>query len=367
MLISFSSFSYAQIKTETSSSQKHYYLTTRYHYGIVVPHHTSMAYLIEDYSRGFEITVGRSNFGKENWERYFNYPELGVGFYYGTFGNPDVYGDGMALFPYCNFNIYRSQKFTAHYKVSLGIGYATKPFRMDENIYNSVFGSHLNAYVGFGLIFDYRLLKKWSVSTALSLNHLSNGGIKKPNNGINTATLTIGTKYHFNTNKTVPSTKYETPKSKLKELLFVGFCGQNQGASYSPKSYPSLGISTTHLWHNTIKRSFGIGVDMMYFGGAPYLYFQEKEKESYSFNEKFYGGLFIAYHKMMGKTEMFLNLGAYIIQGIKPSQPIYPRVGLRYNITNHLVAHFGIKASFFTAEYLEFGLGYRLKYKTKQK
>ena len=349
---------------QNPETKSHTFITARYHYGIVVPHHTSMAYLIEDFSQGFELTYGKSTYGKDNWEKYFNYPEIGFGFYYGTFGNKDIYGDGYALFPYVNFNIYRTHRFDAHYKVSLGIGYATKPFRIDNNIYNSVFGSHLNAYVGFGLMLDYRIINKLSLSAAMSLNHMSNGGIKKPNNGINTATISIGTKYHFNDATILPSLKHQTPSDHSKEILITGFLGNNQGASFVSNTYWSGGISACHLWHNTVKRAFGLGIDLMYFGGAPYLYFQENEKASYGFRDHFYSGIFMAYHKYLGRTMMYLNLGAYIHQHLKPAQPIYPRVGIRYQITERLLGHFGIKANFFTAEYLEFGLGYRIPYKS---
>ena len=92
------------------TDKKHTNLTVRYHQGLVIPHHVNMLYFIDDFSRGLEVTYGRQLFDENSWESYFNYPEIGLGFYYGTFGNKDIFGAGLALFPYINYNIHRSPK-----------------------------------------------------------------------------------------------------------------------------------------------------------------------------------------------------------------------------------------------------------------
>jgi len=347
-----------------SDSSKHTYLTGRFHGGIVIPHHTNMMYFIEEYSGGIEVNYGRSIFSTENWQSYFNYPEIGIGLYYGTFGNKDIYGSGYALFPYINYKLYRSPRLSIHNKVSMGLGYATKPFNEENNTYNNVFSSHLNVYIGLALLMDYRISDRLSIALSTSLTHLSNGAARKPNHGINTLTASLGTKYHFNKALTPVLTKRKAPDSNTQELFVVGSIGRNQSTPYNETLYWNASLSANYLFHLNKKRAIGIGFDQFYSQSAPYTweaYKNSDENIEFSSRHYLFNGLFGSYNVFLGKTTLFMNLGVYLHTNIKPPQPLYPRLGIRYKITNHFIANFSLKASFFRSEFMEFGIGYRIE------
>lgn len=350
--------------------QKHTYLTTRIHGGIVVPHHVNMMYFIDDFSGGIEVTYGRALFSPDSWESYFNYPEIGMGLYYGTFGNKDIYGAGIALFPYINYNIYRSPKISIQNKVSMGLGYATKPFDIETNTFNTVFSSHLNAYIGLGLLMDYRIHKHLSLSASASLTHLSNGAFKKPNHGINTLTASLGAKYHFNEQLTPVLDKQVAPPNHQREIIIVGSVGRSQSSMYNKQLFWNASLSVNHLWHLNEKRAIGLGFDQFYSETAPYSWEAYEDTDgsiNFSTNDYLFNALFASYNVFLGKTTLFVNIGAYVHSNIKPPQPIYPRIGIRHYVTRNLIANFSVKASFFRSEFLEFGLGYSFRYKGKSK
>ncbi|WP_439185268.1 acyloxyacyl hydrolase [Carboxylicivirga taeanensis] len=348
---------------------KHTYLTTRIHGGIVIPHHVNMMYFIDDFSGGIEINYGRSLFSSDSWESFFNYPEIGLGFYYGTFGNKDIFGAGYALFPYIHYNMYRSPKFSVHNKVALGLGYATKPFDIETNTYNTVFSSHLNAYIGLAILADYRVHEQVSLSASLSLTHLSNGAVRKPNHGINTLTASLGAKYHFNESLTPMLEKIKPPKSNKREVVIIGSIGRSQSTFYNRELYWSGSLSVNHLWHLNEKRAIGLGYDHFFSEAIPYSWGGfENTDESIGFSTRDYlfNGLFVSYNVFLGKTTLFANIGTYLHTNIAPPQPVYPRIGIRHYLSNHLIANFSVKASFFRSEFLEFGIGYSFNY-TKEK
>lgn len=352
-----------QLNIDDNTSSKHTYLTTRIHGGVVIPHHANMMYFIEDYSRGIEINYGRSFFSKENWQSYFNYPEIGVGFYYGTFGNKNIYGSGFSLFPYINYKIYRSAKLSVQNKVSMGIAYATKPFNAESNTYNTVFSSHLNAYIGLALLMDYRLSDNFSLALSTSLTHLSNGAARKPNHGINTLTASVGTKYHFNKALTPVLQKTKAPKTNLQELLFVGSIGRNQSTAYNERLYWNASLNANYIFYLNKKRAIGIGFDQFYSESAPYTweaYENGEEETDFTTRHYLFNGVFGSYNVFLGKTTLFVNLGVYLHTNINPPQPIYPRLGIRHRITENIIANFSLKASFFRSEFMEFGIGYRI-------
>jgi hypothetical protein len=334
-------------------------ITIRPHWGIVIPHHANMVYFIDDFSAGGEITYSFENFSKKGWGQYFNYPEVGIGLFYNTFGNKEVFGQGLSLYPYIQSNIFRGRRFSLRNKVALGIGYVNKPYDRENNPMNHIFGSHFNAYVGLGFYARYKLSPHWSINANVSLNHLSNGAYTKPNHGINTLTGGLGFGYHFNKEFCPSLPKAKAPQSRDQELLIVASAGKSQATFYNPNKYFSGSINVNYLWYRSKKVAWGLGLDAIHYGAAPYIYLEDPmDSEG---DDNFFGGAYTSYNLFMGRTTIFIQIGAYLLKSIEPPQPVYPRVGLRYNINKHLVANFGIKASFFRAEFLEFGIGYRIK------
>jgi len=352
--------------SQKDSDSTRYAIEARYHFGIVVPHHTSMTYLINDYARGGEINLIRQRYKKGLWESYINRPETGIGMWFSTFGT-DIYGKGIAIYPYINFRLFNWGDLSAKYKVAFGLGYATNPFDYEDNTYNTVFGSHFNAYIGLGLLLRYPVSKRISLSGSFALNHMSNGSTRKPNNGINTAALTFGAIYELN-NLNPPKYKaLSPPPSKAHELLATISAGRNQAAAYNPTIYWSGSITLTHLWYKKQNKAYGIGLDFIRFGGAPLAFknFEDFEIEStsYSTSDYLFTGTFATMESHLGSTSLYMAVGAYLYSKTTPRQPIYARLGIRQKVTKTLFGHFGLKANFFTAEFIEFGLGYRWRYK----
>ena len=342
-------------------------ITARYHYGIVVPHHTSMSYLINDYSRGTELNITRRRFKQQLWETYLNQPETGIGLMMSSFGNSQIYGNGIAIYPFINFRMFDVGRFSAKYRVALGMGYATKPFDVETNTYNTVFGSHFNAYVGLGLLLNCRITHNLLLNTSFSLNHLSNGSSYKPNNGINTATLSFGTTWIPNPNPLPSISQQSAPRDNSHEVIVTGSIGRNQAAAYNPTRNWSGSITVNHIWFRKKTMAYSGGLDLIHFGGAPYanLKFQTlDENATYTLADNLYVGALAGAQALLGTTTMYVNVGVYLYKGIPPRQPIYARLGIRQQVTPRLLAHFGIKANFFAAEFIEFGIGYRLPYKT---
>jgi hypothetical protein len=201
-----------------------------------------------------------------------------------------------------------------------------------------------------------------AVSGSFSLNHMSNGSSRKPNNGINTATFTLGAIYELAPVREPDYHSVSPPPSSAREWLMTLSAGRNQAAAYNPTIYWSGSLTTTHLWYKTKTRAYGLGLDFIRFGGAPLASknFQDMDENAvYSFKDELYAGLFGTMESHMGTTALYIAAGGYLYHATKPRQPVYARLGVRQKLSGNLLAHFGIKANFFTAEFIEFGLGYR--------
>ena len=50
------------------------YIDSKLHYGFIIPHHKSIAYLLERHVYGFEINVSRPTYGRHIWEQLYRNP-----------------------------------------------------------------------------------------------------------------------------------------------------------------------------------------------------------------------------------------------------------------------------------------------------
>jgi len=338
------------------------------HFGVVFPHHADIVYFVNDFSYGLDINYGITKYN-QSWYQYLNYPEIGFGLFYNSFGNAEIYGHGISAYSYILSTIYRSRKFSLGTKVAMGLGYVNKPHNNDSNPYNLVFGSNMNVFINFGLQAKYKITPRWSTSLNLAINHLSNGAIKMPNHGINTLTVGLGLGYAIN-----PAIEQQiiggvrAPRSNSRDIVVTAAYGRSQRSLFKPNYYSSFTINMNHLWWISKKTAWGLGIDGIYYGAAPFEYLIVEEQYSvdqydFTFEDKFYGGIFGSYNFRFNRTQIYANVGVYLLYKIKPNQLIYPRFGVRQQIFKNLFANVSIKASFFKAEFIEFGLGYRINYK----
>ena len=341
-----------------------YSLDLKFHYGFAIPHYPNMVYIINDYIKGGELDLVIRRYRSNSWENNYNRLETGVGIWFSTLGRKDIYGNGVALYPFINIKMLQLGRLDVKSKVAFGLGYVNKPFDVGKNTFNLLMGSNINAYIGLGLTLYYPVSDKISLNSGLALTHMSNGSLRKPNNGINIATLSIGATYKLTPDK--PAVKnIEIPAIPARELLFTVSAGRNQAVFNNPKVYWSGSITATHLWHKNDKISYGAGLDLIKYGGAPFAFndYQHIEaNQSLGFNDCFFMGAFGTAEFHLGSTALYLAPGVYLYHKTKPLQPVYARLGIRQKIAGNFLFHFGIKASYFVAEFLEFGVGYRFRY-----
>lgn len=332
-----------------------------YDYGFVIPHHPDIVYFMEDFTQGAELTYGITNYRSNSWSKYFNYPEVGVAFSFSTFGNKDIFGNGLALYPYMHTTILRTKHFYLRNKLSMGLGYVTKPFDIISDPYNMINGSRLNIFIGFGLYGMYKINNHWFVKGKVTLNHYSNGATKKPNNGMNILSAGIGVGYSFNPEEEPVMKKIKAPREKKRSINVTGAFGGSRVTYYDNKFYPAASLNISHKWFRSVKTAWGAGIDLIYYGAAPYTYTKGNDPLPLD-DSRFYGAVQGTYNMLLGRIDLFIQLGVYVLYDVKPRQPVYPRLGVRYHITKELEAVFDLKGSFFKAEFLEFGLGYEIFY-----
>lgn len=328
-------------------------------YGFIIPHRSSMVYLIEDHVKSWDFEVSYRVKGDKPWQILYRVPDLGIGVYRANLGNSKYIGTSTAAFLFIKMPIIKKRNFNISYSMGEGLAILSNPFNTEENIYNVAIGSHANAFIDFGLFAEINIIKKLQIVIGSNFTHYSNGAWRKPNLGFNIPTLRAGLKYSIN-NTT------EIDRAKIKELK-SSFIRKNEYSITLSKGVrenpPPNGIKfyTTTLCINAerlynAKRKFGTGLDVFYDPSLE----SRIVSDSIAFKSlyNFRSGLHLSYDLMFNRISFTMQTGAYFFTKAYDDGFIYSRLGLRVKVWKNITASLTLKTHFVKADVIEWGIGY---------
>ena len=143
----------------------------------------------------FRAEFGWQTDGAAEWQRAYNYPALGVGFYFADYG--DELGTPMGAYAFYSWPLLSRDRWSLTTDLAFGIAWNFEPFDPEDNPFNDLLGSSTAAYMDVGLYFRYLLTQKLDLYAGAALSHFSSGQVHKPNQGLNTASPLVSLRYNF--------------------------------------------------------------------------------------------------------------------------------------------------------------------------
>ncbi len=356
---------YSKAQPEHKLFSSNILIETKFHYGFLYAHHLELE-LFNAHFPAFEISIQQLTFGKHKWERAFNYPIIGITLLYSGLGyNPNL-GQALALMPFINFPLYKHENFTFGFRFALGVGYLTQKFDRLVNYKNLAIGSHFNAAVNLMLEARYRINYALTMSAGISLQHFSNGSLKLPNYGINAPLINIGIAYRpVKENKMIgdrfypPVEPYEAIVRKTMELYFGVSVGWKNMQAVVGENFMVYHIYQNTLFQISRKSKVGFGLDLSY--DPSHIKILEMQGNTVDNKLKILRpGINAAYELMMSRLGFIINLGYYLGGMEKSNGPFYEKIGVQYNFTKHFFANVMLKVHWGRADYIGWGLGYRM-------
>lgn len=341
-------------------------LEGRVYYGWTLDHHIEMTPFKRHYP-SFEFSVLKATYGRTRWEYKYNYPLIGISYWYSGLGNTPVLGSAHAVFPYINFPLLGKKGFNIYFRLGVGLGYLTRPYDRYDNYQNLAIGSHINGAVNLLFEARWRLGEKMMASAGLALQHFSNGSIKSPNYGLNIPTANVAFAYRLSR---------ENPymrKKLLPELIPFEFDGKKSvtvdvNAGFGVKDMQAtLGVGNLYMIVNifanilkpvSYKSRFGLGFDISY-DASDNKVLEMKNIEVENQWQIIKTGITAAYELEFSRMSIMLNLGSYLSGLDKSDGYVYEKLGLRYGFTDRLFASLVLKAHYARADYISLGLGYK--------
>jgi hypothetical protein len=334
-------------------------IETKFHTGLNLPIYEAVNYLIQDDIYSFDLSLSFPTYGRDFWEKLYNYPRTGVGYSFWSLGNNEVLGKANALYGFLSIPfLKRSEKISFSSQVSAGGVYLTRIFDVYNNHLNRASGSHLNIYFHFGIDGKIRLFPCSEIVIEAGITHFSNGKTRSPNYGINEGSVSLGLNYFFNKG-TTNGMEPEIPvigKRYTHSLIYSA--GSKVYDNLSGKKY-FISSMTYNLDRNlNHRRKIGIGADFFYDGSISEALAGEDGIPEEDFTKLIRFGLHTSYAIRYKELMMGIQVGNYLYSKYTVITRVYSRISLQYLFSDNIVGTMAIKSHMGKADCLEWGIGY---------
>ena len=365
--------------------------------GSVYPHDKQIKKIIDQPVSGAELSVEYQTLGEKPWQQYNNFPVVGVGAVWLNLGNPSQLGHAFALYPYINYRLLDTKFFKLRVKAGMGASYLTKTYyNTNADNYqslqsgNAAIGSNLNVYFSGGGSLEIPIYNGLSLTADYTWNHMSNGSVVVPNSGLNLLNAFAGIKYTPNYKAFNRPEKAEHPDLNRNfkwECILSG--GVRQLFYRDKKNFPIGSISIAAYKPLSNFYQMGLGVDGFYDGAYDgNTKFERSYITSDQLQNKLRAGISWRHELLLGKITAGLQFGIYLYDPLKNLEPkdlvvsngglplnkpliytydidkedgwLYTRAVFKYAVTDHLLLSVGLKTHLQKAEFIEWGVGYKL-------
>jgi len=355
--ILFYSNSTAQIKGEHPVFENTF-IEPRMHFGFVLKHRNRIGHLQSGHFAAYEINAGFQTYGKNPWDKLYNYPKIGCVFWYSDLKKSPYLGSAYGLYPYMNFSLIKGDVFNFNFRFGTGLGYMSKVFERTSNYKNITISSHINALIAMFFDTQWKINPRLTIITGIGLTHFSNGAFKSPNLGINIPSITTGANW-FLSQKQHEKIEVQPPMPTKKYEInnFITF-GLKEMHIPLHQKYFTCSYSGILFKLNKQKNKYGIGIDAFYNSGN----LSVLELPAHNFQSNIFIiriGTSIAYELIYNHLSFIMQTGYYIRNNDNLDGSIYSRFGLRYLLTKHWYVNLTLKTHFAKADNIESGLGFK--------
>lgn len=327
----------------------------KFHVGSVLIHSRELRPIEDSYPLGVELDFAWHKISQKAWESCMCYPKLGMALTFWDYDNPDVLGQGITGLFY--IEPFFNTRGRVNYSVRMGFGlsYQNSPYDPIDNPNNLSYSTYWAFPLQLGGSVHYRIAPRWMLDGTVVYNHFSNGGVRKPNKGINWPSLGLGFSYYleefeFKQRAEVDWRKKGPPQKRLDFTLFLSYEEPRENLFVFS---PGLEVK----WSRQFARlnAYTLGGEFMYDNGTGYVLDQEGDNTS-----PVKAGLAAGHEFLLGRFLFSQQFGVYL-SNPNPEHPgVYQRYGLVFRVNKTLSAGISLKAHGHVANFLDARIGFSL-------
>ncbi|RMB62847.1 acyloxyacyl hydrolase [Dokdonia sinensis] len=331
-------------------------------YGTILEHNPDISHLITEHPTGLMLAYNRKTYGFEEWERRYNFPDVGYTFAYQDMKNFHL---GEVYSGYAHYNFYYWKR-RLQFRIGQGIAVATKPYDRETNFINNAYGTRVMSSTM--LKFGYKqnnIWKGFGLHAGVSIIHYSNANLRAPNNSTNTWAFTAGINY-FPDYEKMPDYIPMGEKTKYSEPLHynvVARSGVNQSDINNSGRYGFLHLTGFVDKRINHKSTLVGGVDVFFSNFLKELIRYESialPDSGVTGDEDWKrAGIYVGHELHFDEMSFVSELGYYVYYPFDFEGRFYNRLGLKRTFGDHLFGVVTVRAHGAKAEEVEFGVGWR--------
>ena len=243
------------------------------------------------------------------------------------------------------------------FKAAAGLSYLNNPYDSISNPGNQSYSTRVSNYLLVGVGAWVRLSEQWWLNPTLNYQHISNGGWRKPNKGINYPTAGLAVSYQHTSRPWYTGTrtteKYWRNYSTRYDITLLGTMRRGYTEAGDRKRFPLGGLA--------LQAGRQVSSLSMLTLGAEAYYDEELHDKLYREGlnaSPVKAGILLGHEFLLGRFLFSQRLGVYVFDQTPYYDRIFHRWGLQYRINRRLSVGFNFLAHRHVAEFIDFRLTY---------
>lgn len=238
------------------------------------------------------------------------------------------------------------------FKGAAGLAYLTNPYDSVHNPTNMSYSTAISGYLLIGIGLWIRINDHWWLNGSVNYQHMSNGGLREPNKGINWPTAGVALRYNKN-----PRPYYTGPQTRERfwkeytvrwDAGIFGVARRVLDKNGNSHRMPLIGINFQGSKQVGRINALTLGSEI-YFDKA----LHQKLKRDTIDASAIRAGLLVGHEFLLGKFLFSQQIGVFVFNQVPDFDRIYHRWGLHYRISKHWGVGFNLQAHRHIADFVD--------------
>lgn len=263
-----------------------------------------------------------------------------------------VFGDSYAVLGGLNISLLKLNKTELLFSPAFGMGYAARTFFTNGN---PLIGSHINFTSRAGLKIATSVSASTQLTAGIDILHYSNAAFRVPNNGMNSANVSLGIVQAIGKSTNIDSARINNFQHKT-HSFDIGINMGHRGVYQSKEGYFRTGLYAGYNYRLNSIIALSSGIDAVYYHSVFNPADFDRTYQSFATSyEHWRVGAAIGPDLWMGRLALMMKYGYYLHYNSYRDNHTYWTAGMKYNVLDWAAVQAKIYIHKTEADFVGFG------------